>query len=570
MNSIERTRATLLAACEDQANRVVLLRGKWGTGKTFLWSTVSGNPCFSIAGRPPLYASLFGVRTINELKLRLAQRVYVKADTLGTNTLKAFATNFKGWAEKKTGVSWADTAATWLPTLLSQRYIILDDVERKHATLDTEEIMGMLDEFSQLYECRFLLLMNSEVLADSKWVLLHEKVIDAEIVLSPSPQDALQIAVPRQASPVYERFEAAVVGLEVTNIRGLHKIWKVVCRFKPFVPDLDCASWVPVLTLMVASHYKLADGLPPPAFIRQYNYITSKTDKGKQKVAEAPGWTAALERLGITQGNEFVDVAEDYLSAGILDEERLTLVYRDLLAEQSGSEGVEHLLDFYQDYFWNPGKSLDDIKTTARALKKIVPTLHAEKIADLIKMASEIGEPGLAVEYLDDWLAGLATRAHQNDFAHNIFDSRIRDNDLHHLIAERLDQYRKLSVNPISITDAISWCASKPARPVDAETLKRASREDYLQVLKDANPELLKDMLELFTGMLNSKSLVHPLRQAVRSFVEACAELCEKEETTRLAQIITREFRAKEVSPYLTNLHLVRERFPSPAEALTK
>lgn len=63
------------------------------------------------------------------------------------------------------------------PAMLRNKVIVLDDIERKHAKLNVEEVMGFIDEFTQRHGARIVLILNSDQLADKEmWDTLREKV----------------------------------------------------------------------------------------------------------------------------------------------------------------------------------------------------------------------------------------------------------------------------------------------------------------------------------------------------------------------------------------------------------
>lgn len=81
------------------------------------------------------------------------------------------------------------------PMMLKGRFIVIDDIERKHEKLSIDEILGFIDDCVQSLECRILLILNSDQLADKKlWETFREKVIDQELRLDISPNEAFDIA----------------------------------------------------------------------------------------------------------------------------------------------------------------------------------------------------------------------------------------------------------------------------------------------------------------------------------------------------------------------------------------
>lgn len=76
-----------------------------------------------------------------------------------------------------------DLGFVFAPSMLRERLIVLDDIERKHDNLDIDQVLGFIDEYTQQHNSRFLLILNSDQLNNLKvWHKLREKVVDQELV----------------------------------------------------------------------------------------------------------------------------------------------------------------------------------------------------------------------------------------------------------------------------------------------------------------------------------------------------------------------------------------------------
>lgn len=218
--TIARCKQNLLAALDDQTNRVIALSGKWGTGKTHLWQQIRfESPHLSIKNAASV--SLFGVSTINDLKMKIAQALLPRLDsdkalTASVTTaligLKKLAKSFHS------GFGALDELALLaLPTLLKNKFIVIDDIERKHEKLSIDEILGFIDECVQSSKSRILL-----VLIDRKvWDLFREKVIDQELRLDTSAAEAFEIAQGLVPTKWPAELQAATTACHLTNIRIL-------------------------------------------------------------------------------------------------------------------------------------------------------------------------------------------------------------------------------------------------------------------------------------------------------------------------------------------------------------
>lgn len=183
--TLARCKAALLRLIDDQENRVIALSGKWGTGKTELWKQVRGETVDAKA-KDAVLVSLFGVSTITELKLKIAEGL---APKLGEGHFDAIKAGIAGFKKVLKGFHSSFSALDELsllavPFMLKGRFIVIDDIERKHTKLTIDEILGFIDECVQNHECRILLVLNSDKLEDQKlWGQTREKVVDQEIKL---------------------------------------------------------------------------------------------------------------------------------------------------------------------------------------------------------------------------------------------------------------------------------------------------------------------------------------------------------------------------------------------------
>ncbi|MBL8278228.1 MAG: hypothetical protein JNL93_16125 [Pelomonas sp.] len=190
--SLEATSRQLTALLHDKDVKVVALSGRWGTGKSYMWQQVQ-KAATSEQVQKAAVVSLFGLSSIEQVKLKLIQSVAVKDE--------------QGWLEKaKGGLAMLekvhkgfglinDVGLLVAPSVLSDKLIVLDDIERKHEKLHLDEILGFIDEFTQRNGARFLIILNSDRLKNREiWDSLREKVVDHELKLNTSCDEAFKVA----------------------------------------------------------------------------------------------------------------------------------------------------------------------------------------------------------------------------------------------------------------------------------------------------------------------------------------------------------------------------------------
>lgn len=272
INTYSDTKKRLIELLKNQDHNVIVLKGKWGTGKTRLWRDVNSE--LYQDNKESIYVSLFGVKTVNELKLRIFKNV---CSTEETTTRKLFDTGsgvLKGFLKRFSGYSIEDGVLLWLPDIVKNKLIVIDDIERKHKSLDIDELMGMLDEYSENHKTRFLILLNTDKLSEGDvWASLHEKVVDVELTLDPLPSESFDIAADGNTETYLTETKNAVEILNINNIRVIRKIINTIAYVikESGIEDVPTSNWIPSTVLLTASHYRAINNPPPFEYIKSYN-----------------------------------------------------------------------------------------------------------------------------------------------------------------------------------------------------------------------------------------------------------------------------------------------------------
>ncbi|MEY9524199.1 hypothetical protein ABIF70_005340 [Bradyrhizobium japonicum] len=185
--SLQETKDHLIQLLADPDNKVIALSGKWGTGKSHLWREVQAASADETT-KGALYVSLFGLSDIDQLKRKLIESVVPVAEShpgLWDGAKRAMNSGIKVLESFHKGFgAISDLSLLLAPAMLRDKMIVIDDIERKHEKLSVDEVLGFIDQYSQQYGSRFVLILNSDQLAQRPvWDTLREKVIDQEIRL---------------------------------------------------------------------------------------------------------------------------------------------------------------------------------------------------------------------------------------------------------------------------------------------------------------------------------------------------------------------------------------------------
>lgn len=422
--TIERCRQNFLLALNSQENRVIALSGKWGTGKTHLWRQVQ-KESRDDAIQNAAAVSLFGVSSLNELKTKVAQALLprLQDDRVAAQVSAALSGLTKLAKAVHRGFNALDDLPVLaLPTLLNNKFLVIDDIERKHQKLNIDEILGFIDECVQTYKCRVLLILNDDKLKDKEiWEQFREKVIDQELRLETSAAEAFEIAKGLTSTDWPDELESATVACGITNIRILGKIIRVANHLLTHNGELSpqvVTKVVPPIVLLSAIHYKSLPEGPTFEYVMNHNAALSATARALRKQrpdheeSEEDGlheqWDLLLRKLKIHSGGEFEQLVIEYLRTGLMD----TLAVRDLIERYQLDGRIlstqNSVSAFFHHYNWHPEITEADLIDELRCLLPVVEFIEAPTLSYLIDLADELTHnTSLGKEFLAAWSTAL-------------------------------------------------------------------------------------------------------------------------------------------------------------------
>jgi hypothetical protein len=153
-------------------------------------------------------------------------------------------------------------------------------------------------------------LLNEEALADDKadFDRYFEKVIDAQLIFSPTATEAAQIALARRDT-VTELIRKYCVSLNISNIRVIKKIERLVLQIVPQLKSFSAElTQQAVHSLTLFGWSKFQPGLAPP--LEFYNtssverYLQQREAKSELS-EEDKKWRALLTEYKFMNMDEF-------------------------------------------------------------------------------------------------------------------------------------------------------------------------------------------------------------------------------------------------------------------------
>jgi hypothetical protein len=557
--SIENTKNNLKQLIEDPSNRVIALSGKWGTGKSYLWRSVQTDPDAASA-KDALYASLFGIKDISQLKLKLAQAAIAKQDDgrakqlmaeawkHGSKVLKVFKPN--------AAASIDEVALMAVPKLLSERFIVIDDIERKHEKLDITEVMGFIDEYTQIHETRFLLILNSNQLTDQKiWETLREKVIDHEVALSTTSEEAVEIALKAVPTQYAAMIQSAVKICGITNIRIIQKIIRVVNRLLEgrmgLTEDVQ-QRVIPSTVLLGGIYYKGIENGPDADFVLKFNstlYYLEKHQREREQVVDAERdkdmaqWASMLSDLGIRGSDEYEVLVLDFLKTGLLDVAAADSIFKRYLSERDLFLASSRYQELSDKTLWNPELSNEELLAEAEGMLPVVHLLDAYSVTSLHWVISKIpGGDDYANRLVEQWL-----KKYREGEPHGFDVDRVIQRDIHPDIEAEFEHNRtQLQPLPSLLEVCQNIGKNQGWGKLEELAMQASTPKQYEEEIRRlSGKELRTLMLKNVEFYKNLPAYEGHFGQAMNNFVSACRSICQQNDNERRSDLIRQLFKSK-------------------------
>ncbi|HDS1733217.1 P-loop NTPase fold protein [Pseudomonas sp. BP8] len=560
--TIESCKQNLLEALNDRENSVIALSGKWGTGKTHLWRQIR-NDSSDEAVKSSAAVSLFGVKTIGDLKIKVAQALLpkLKEDSLLAAQVSAAVSGVKKLAQSiHRGFSALDDLPLLaLPTLLKNKFLIIDDIERKHQKLSIDEILGFIDECVQTYGCRILVVLNDDKLKDKEiWEQFREKVIDQELRLDTSPAEAFSIAQRIIYTDWADDLRPATVACGITNIRILCRIIRVANRLLEGHSELSqdvLTRVIPSIVLLSAIYYKGLVNGPTFEYVLNHNAAVSAMTKavrcqsGDQDESEDDAlqgqWDSLLRELKLYNGGEFEQLVVDVLQTGLLDTKKVSDQIERYLADWRVLNARNKVSTFFQNYNWHPSKTEHQITDELHHLLPEVEFIEAPTLSYLIDIAQELtGKTDLGRQLLNAWSAAL-NKAHPNGLECSPWELT---RPLRPEVEAVLNAVYSRHTNATTLVDACHLIRkSRGWNTAEEHLFKNISPADYeIGIQMASGNDLEAIMYQSMQFVIHKNSYEPHFGDVADRFVIACRNIVAKEPKSRMTGLIRRFFKSRD------------------------
>ncbi|TEP58409.1 hypothetical protein IPC72_22225 [Pseudomonas aeruginosa] len=366
--SVQQVSSALERFISEQEAKAIVLKGDWGTGKTYLWDSVLKQKKEKISRRKYSYVSLFGLSNLSDLKRGIFGNVVSSETADVSGDFRSLMENVAGVGQAldrafRKGVKVTAEAAS-IPFVkglggvvdavsfasVSDSLICIDDYERKSPGLSGREILGLISHLVEKKNCSVILILNQGQIAGdaAEYLQFSEKVFDYEVEFSPTAEEAANIVF--NYDDGYERkiIENPLI-LGISNIRLLKKIKYFSGALKSVLeeyPDAVSNQVINTLTLAVWSIYSSDPDKISISAIREFGgggferfFEEAMEGEDSEVISPKNKSSNLLRKYGFLSCDELDDAVISLVEKGYLDEVGLRG-----LAEKA-AENVRHSED---------------------------------------------------------------------------------------------------------------------------------------------------------------------------------------------------------------------------------
>lgn len=565
--SLSKTKEQLVRLLGQADNSVIALSGKWGTGKTHLWNEVKAASADEKV-KKALYVSLFGLSSVDQVKRKLIESAIPGVESHGgvfdgiknlfNAGMSAASQHYKAMAAIKDL-----NVLLMAPVVLRDKLIVIDDIERKHAKLGIDEVLGFIDDYSKQFHVRFVLVLNDDQLSTDGdqaklWATFREKVIDEEVRLSTSPKEAFSIAIELTPSKYAQELERAIAICGLTNIRIVGKVVKTANQILTG-RDLDqaiLARVVPSIVLFSAIHYRgIPDG-PDLQFalnVANPDWMHFGRDKNTEPTEQEKRedrWRLLMQELGVLSCDEFEKVLVEFLESGLFDADRVRAIIDRFVAETQALQARHAAHDFLKRAFWDHRVSDADLLAEADQFPASAELLDPYLATQLFDTLSKLPN-GLALgqAIVDAWIAAFEAR---DD--HYVEDDNPFNNPIHPDIKAAFDAAKaSIQASTTLVETCIDIIDNRGWGTLQEVVMKRATVADFDAAIRGMDIDSLRRCMRRMIDMrLQRATFDAHFGTATQHFIDACRAISNDSNAPRLAGLIKKLFASTALAAELT------------------
>lgn len=516
-------------------NKVAVIKGDWGVGKTHIWNSYYHKNSSSLHKVAYSYISLFGKNSINEIKKEIFHlatpinerdyketlfdqdrvvngkyiskfRYFLKYNRLSKFFIRYFDNTSIGFR--------AGGLVSAVEYALVKDYVIcFDDLERKGKSLEIKDLMGLIDELAKKKNCKIILIYNENNLKDIKeeeqFSEYREKVVDVDIMFNPSAISNLD-KVFFTNDTNYKFLKDIVLHLDIKNIRILLKIKKMLSEYEKELREADDevrADFVHRVTLFSHVYYSGVRDVTYEEFKLSINESDFFFPDDNEKEVKTPVniFINKIDSIYNRCGGVFDNDIDFHLKHGYrLPESKICEIisiknkdYANIALTQRCNE----IWSIYTGSF--ESNDLFFISEIKKLFSQSLCELPLGRVSSLLDMLDSLGED--CEQYISEYADAFFLRDNVDVSFSDVINEHISYEKLSKVIKDRMIsiKYGNVSIEEI----LLKLSASNSYNSRDVVALNRYSEDDFYNWMVSCD----NDVMGLIkNGLLKFKNLTNP------------------------------------------------------------
>ncbi|MFY9084483.1 P-loop NTPase fold protein [Aliarcobacter cryaerophilus] len=220
-------------------HKIIMLSGKWGSGKTFFWKNKIIEELNKDKKIPNHYISLYGKKSIEEIENEIFLKIFESVDSFESrekavklsknmvNLLSSFssAVNFFGVNLDISKVS--DEPFDKLEEILKNKklektveylnsgaIICFDDFERKSKDIDLNDLFGFITQLTLNFSCKVVIILNDDAFEESGKTIfsnVKEKSVSKYLKYEPTIKELFEIIFENESYKKLDEYKELIL-----------------------------------------------------------------------------------------------------------------------------------------------------------------------------------------------------------------------------------------------------------------------------------------------------------------------------------------------------------------------
>ena len=292
------------------------------------------------------------------------------------------------------------------------------------------DIFGLANQLRETRGCKIIFVLNKDGLDENdkkSFALYLEKVIDASVDFDPTPEEAIEIALPK-SDEISQWLRYNCVDLQISNIRIIRQILRICNQFNEIVADV-CAEirrdMLRALTFLAWVVFVPKDA-PPMDFLTGWGFAQWIGLDKKEKTAEEDTWAKILRKYNFTNFNDLDRLMVDGIQRGYFDEGSIgpeIKKMQEARRKTKGDKGLSSAWKKYHDSFDNDEE--DVANELFNGNLRNIKYLSALNLNAAYTILEEIGYPDKAKKLLEAFMLEFSSTPGVFDLAQSPFGAEI-------------------------------------------------------------------------------------------------------------------------------------------------